>query len=96
MGHDNIPAKLVKDSKDVVAPFLKLIFNASLSNGIFPDDFKIARVSPIYKSGNKEERCNYRPISILSIIAKLFEKLATQYIPFIPVFEKVTQPQQLF
>ena len=71
VGPDNIPAKLIKDSKDVVAPFLTLLFNASLSNGIFPDDFKIARVSPIHKSGNKEERRNYRPISILSIIAKL-------------------------
>jgi hypothetical protein len=45
VGPDNIPVKLIiKDSKYVVAPFLTLIFNASLSNGIFPDDFKIARV----------------------------------------------------
>jgi hypothetical protein len=54
VGPDNIPAKLVKDSKDVVAPFLTLIFNASLSNGIFPDDFKIARVSPIHKLETKK------------------------------------------
>ena len=44
----------------------------SSKSGIFPDDFKIAKVSPIYKSGNKKERGN---ISVLSIIAKIFEKL---------------------
>ena len=48
--HD-IPAK----PKDVVAPFLTLIFNASLRNGIFCDVLKIARVSPIPKSGNKKK-----------------------------------------
>ena len=76
MGPDtDIPVKLIKDSKYVVAPFLTLIFIASLSNGIFPDDFKITRVSLIYKSGDRKERGNYRPVSILAIIAKLFEKL---------------------
>jgi hypothetical protein len=74
-GPDNIPAKLLRDSKDVVAPFLALIFNTSLNNCIFPDDLKTARISPIYKSGNKKARGNYRPISVLSVIAKLFEKL---------------------
>ena len=53
--HD-IPAKLLKDSKDVVAPFLTLIFNASLRNGSFCDVLKIARVSPIRKSGNKKTK----------------------------------------
>ena len=107
MGPDNIPVKLIKDSKDVVAPFLILIFNASLSNGIFPDDFKIARVSPIYKSGDRKERRNYRSISLLSIITKFFEKLVcsqlnkflTEYNILTHVslgFEKVIQLQRLF
>jgi hypothetical protein len=67
VGPDNIPVKLIKDSKDVVAPFLTLIFNAFLSIGIFPDDFKIGKSkSNLYKSGDRKERGSYRPISIYS------------------------------
>ena len=74
-GPDNIHIKLLKDSKEVVAPLLAHIFNVSLNNGIFPNKLKVARVSPIYKEGDKKERGNYRPIFVLSNVAKLFEEL---------------------
>ena len=74
-GLDKIPQKLIKDSAVVITPYLNLIFNLSLSEGKFPDDWKKARVSPIFKSGNREECGNYRPISILSAISKIFEKI---------------------
>jgi hypothetical protein len=51
------------------------MYNCSLLSGIFPDDWKLAKISPIYKSGNKQECGNYRPISVLSVVAKIFEKL---------------------
>lgn len=63
-GPDKISARLLKDSKNVIAPCLTYIFNTSLTSGVFPDDWKKARVSPIYKDGSKEDCGNYRPISV--------------------------------
>ena len=54
---------------------MSYLFNSSLRTGIFPDDWKLAKVTPIYKSGEKSDRSNYRPISVITAIAKVFEKL---------------------
>ena len=50
------------------------IVNQSLLTGIFPSDWKLAKVSPIFKNGSKSNLNNYRPISVISAIAKFFEK----------------------
>ena len=73
--HDKIRPKPLKDSAIVITPFLTHIFNQSINTGIFPEDLKTAIISPIYKSGSKTECCNYRPISVLSTVAKILEKL---------------------
>jgi hypothetical protein len=54
---------------------LKYIFNLSLQTGIYPDDFKIAKVIPIYKGDNASLPNNYRPISLLPLFSKILEKL---------------------
>ena len=57
---------------------LKHIFNLSLLNGVFPDtscSMKIARVIPLFKSGNTKEFSNYRPISLLPQFSKILEKM---------------------
>ena len=74
---DCISAKLLKDAGDTISESLANIFNLSLQSGIFPDDWKLARITPIYKDGSKTECGNYRPISVISIVAKVFEKLVS-------------------
>ena len=73
-GLDRNPARLLKGSSVVVVPFWRDIFNLSLDQGIFPDDWKHVRISPIFKSEDTEDCSNCRIISVLSIISIVFEK----------------------
>jgi hypothetical protein len=52
-GHDRIPPKPLKVAAEEIAPSLAAIFNASINLGIFPDELKIAIISPIHKSDSK-------------------------------------------
>ena len=74
---DKIPNRLLKIAANVVAPSLTSIFNKSLVTGIFPSDWKLAKVSPIFKNGSKSKSDlnNYRPISVIPTVAKIFEKI---------------------
>ena len=58
----------------VLAPVLSNSFNKSILEGLFPNNWKVARVSPIYKEGPTEKRSNYRPISVVPVVSRLFEK----------------------
>ena len=71
-GFDNVPAQLLKDAADLIASPLAYIFNQSLSLGVFPEMMKVAKVTPIYKKGQKDVPGNYRPISVLPLLAKVF------------------------
>ena len=51
------------------------MFNSSIDTSQFPSNWKVARVTPIFKEGDKTEKSNYRPISVLSVISRVFEKL---------------------
>ena len=73
-GLDKIPVKVLQLSADIIAPSLTYIFNLSLDTGIYVDDWKRARVIPIYKSEDRRKCENYRPISILPAVSKVFER----------------------
>ena len=74
-GPDRIPVGLVKDASEFIALPLTLVYNASLVTGVFPDIWKVARVTPIFKSGARGDMNNYRPISVLSMFARIMEKI---------------------
>ena len=70
-----IDSKLLKIAANIVAPSLTHLVNISLETGLIPSDFKIARVTPVYKGkGSKWEESNYRPISVLPTLAMILEK----------------------
>ncbi len=74
-GLDNVCTKLIKFGSEAIAMILCKLFNMCLKQGCVPDELKVARVTPIYKSGSKDDLTNYRPISILPICSKILEKL---------------------
>ena len=74
-GVDNISSFFLKKGMPILASSLSQLFNLSISRGQFPDSWKVARVVPIYKDGPTYDRSNYRPISVLPVVARLFEKL---------------------
>ena len=74
-GYDGIQTDVLKKTcQSFIKPLVHTI-NLSIIHGYFPNELKVARVSPIYKSGDPMEIKNYRPVSILSVFSKIFEKV---------------------
>ena len=74
-GWDYIAPVVLKASYQYILDPLTHIYNISFSKGIFPTEFKIAKVIPLFKSGNMMEFSNYRPVSILPLFSKILERL---------------------
>ena len=73
-GLDNIPPRLLRDAANEISQPLTHIINKSLQSGFFPSEWKIAKITPLFKSGNSSNIDNYRPISILPALSKILEK----------------------
>ena len=74
-GYDDLPISLLKDGVDQLSPILSHLVNKCIAQSVFPSAEKIAKVVPIYKSGSKQSMDNYRPISVLPVLSKVFEKV---------------------
>ena len=74
-GPNSIPIKTIRLARDCITNNLPVLFNLSFSSGVFSDKLKIAKVLPAFKKGSKLECSNYRPISLLSNLDKVNEKL---------------------
>ena len=74
-GSDGIASHFIKIAFPVISQSLCSIFNLSINTGKFPDCWKTSCVAPILKSGEHDDRSNYRPISVLPVVSRLFEKL---------------------
>lgn len=74
-GPDKIPPKLLVNCADSLSFPLYVLFNRSLSSGIFPSRWKVSHITPIHKSGSRKQIENYRGVSIQATIGKLFESI---------------------
>ena len=79
-GFDAIPPKVIKDAFRVLKYPLTQLFNTTVQENHFPTNLKYANVSPLYKKDDNTNKENYRPISILPSISKIFERLMFQQI----------------
>ena len=74
-GHDEFPTFVGKLCVDSYIEPLTFLINYSLKTGVFPSELKLARMVPIFKAGDSSALTNYRPISVLTFFAKVFEKI---------------------
>ena len=71
----DFPIKLIKRTSHILSPALACHYNYLMKIGKFPDELKLGRISPVYKKGDEELLENYRPVSMLPIFSKIFEKI---------------------
>ena len=72
---NSIPVNVFKSVMSIISPAMCALYNSSINESIFPEIFKTARVTPIHKTGSFNDVKNYRPISILPTLSKVFERL---------------------
>ena len=71
----DLPVKLLKDNKDFFAAYMAKYFNDSLKSAKFPNCLKLASITPVFKKNARTSKNNYRPVSVLPVISKIFERL---------------------
>ena len=74
-GYDGLSSKIIKTINNDISKPLNLIINQMITSGIFADDLKMAKIIPLYKKGDINSITNYRPISLLPTLSKIFKRL---------------------
>ena len=96
-GMDGISNKLLKRIKHIIVQPLTLIINQSLTSGIYPDKFKISKITPLHKKDDRTIVSNYRPISLLPTMSKIIERVMhSQLYAFLNENNLITEQQYGF
>jgi hypothetical protein len=74
-GYDRIPMRILKDGASILRSPLSALFGRIYEKKEIPEQWKVAKIIPLHKKGNKQDVANYRPISNLCSVSKVFEKL---------------------
>ena len=90
-GYDHISFNVLKKYFSSLCEHLKYLFNRSSEKGIFSDDLKVAKVTPIYKADNESSLSNYKTIYVLLCFSKLFEQIMCN-----PLYQHLTENKILF
>ena len=78
MGIDTIPPKIIKMLNDNICDNIESIANLMITQSLFPDQAQISSITPVFKIDDRMEKQNYRPISVLSCLSKVPEKIKFQ------------------
>ena len=70
-------ARYLKEIAVEIAVPLTHLYNMSLQQGIIPQEWKLSHITPVHKGGNLDDPSNYRPISVVSVVAKIMEKIVS-------------------
>jgi len=77
---DSISPRVLKETAEPIALILRSIFTFFMDSSTVPDDWRNAYITPIYKKGDHSQPSNYRPISLSSIVSKIFEHILSSHI----------------
>lgn len=94
LGPDDISTKIIKLCAQQIAEPLTHIINQCFKEGTYPSLLKLSKIIPLYKKGDRKKICNYRPIAILSVFSKIFEKLLSKRIKTFLESGNILSPNQ--
>ena len=88
-GPDGLSARYLKE---IAVEIVTHLYNMSLKEGIIPQDWKQSHITPVHKGGNFDDPSNYRPISVVSVVAKILEKIVSDQLSLYLENHKLLHP----